>query len=395
MAAGKSSASRRLFVWGETPEKRRSVETRLARTQWWLTPVLHEGEELVNTIKAHQPEGIIFSFNNLDLMLEVLRLMEGQVPECCRFVVCPRQHQAAFHSWEGIPPSILKEDDGPEAWNEKLQRALLLNRWLMNPQFRAVLPHIRKIPSLPESHRRIVEVLRDPYFHVDQVASLISQDVTLTVQLLKLVNSAALGLAQPVRSVSAAVRVIGVSRVQALVMSAWAFFFNSDKVCRGFSPETEWKHALAVAEAAQQLARERRAGAALAEEAFTAGILHDVGKVLQAANSPDAYSVVLADARKKNRPVWEVEKEYLGYTHAELGGCILGMWGLALPVVEAVAWHHQATPGPAAAPTVRSLVYEANRKVRELQKPVERAGIAVPCGVNEVLVSVQRKPALA
>lgn len=368
MATLGSIAQRRLLVWGETPEKRLYVENRLTRAPWLLTPVLPSGQLLVESIQTVQPEGIIFAFNNINLMLEVLRLIEGEAPDCARFVVCPRQHEAAFDSWLGIPPYLLKEEDSPEVWNDKLQRSLLMHRWLMNPEFSAVLPLIGKIPSLPESHRRIIEVLRDPYCHVEQVAGLISRDMALTAQLLKLVNSAALGLAHPIRTVPEAVSVIGLSRVQALVMSAWAFFFSNDKPCRGFNPDLEWKHALAVAEATQQLARQRNIEGAIADEAFTAGILHDVGKILQAANSPEAYSVVLIDARKKNKSVCEVEKEYLGYTHAELGGCILGKWGLDLPVVEAVACHHQPELGPEPSLTIRGLVYQANRQVHELQK---------------------------
>jgi len=371
MPAENNSAARRLFVWGETPEKRIFVEKRLAGTRWWLRPILHVGEELVNAIRLEKPEGIIFCFNNLNWMLEVLRLMEGEVSDCCRFVVCPPQHDAAFDSCMGIPPSLLPEDGSPEAWSDKLRRSLLLHRWLIHPQFRAALAYLHNIPSLPESHRRILDVLREPDFDMDQVSTLISQDMSLTLQLLKLVNSAALGLPQPVRSVPAAVRMIGGSRIQGLVMSAWAFCFTDTNICRGFNPEKEWQHALAVAEETQQLARDQRVSAVVREDAFTAGILHDVGKVLQAANSPEEYAVVLTDARRRGRPLWEVEREQFGYTHAELGGCVLGLWGLALPQVEAVAWHHHAELGPEPPPTVRWLVYHANRNVHELPKPVQ------------------------
>jgi HD-like signal output (HDOD) protein len=70
--------------------------------------------------------------------------------------------------------------------------------------------------------------------------------------------------------------------------------------------------------------------------------------------------------------VWEMEKEYFGYTHAELGGCMLGTWGLALPVVEAVAWHHHPEPDLETQPTPRALVYEANRRVRAAQSTAQK-----------------------
>jgi HD-like signal output (HDOD) protein len=94
---------------------------------------------------------------------------------------------------------------------------------------------------------------------------------------------------------------------------------------------------------------------------------------LLAANYPERYSAVLARARKQGIPLYKVEMEHLGYTHAELGGGVLGMWGLALPQVEAVALHHQPEPGPEAPPSVRRLVCRANRTVRELAQQVQPA----------------------
>ena len=236
----------------------------------------------------------------------------------------------------------MNEEESPEAWADRIQRAILVNQWLTRPEFRMLLPRLRTIPSLPESHRRVVEVLQDPQFDLAQVAAIVARDVGLTAKLLKLVNSAALGLAHPSTRFLTPSPCVGAARLQSLVMSAWAFSFADEKMCRGFSPATEWQHALAVAQAAEKLAQERRAKSALVEAAFVAGILHDVGKVMLAANSPEAYAGILALAKTQSQPLWQTETQVLGYSHAEVGGCLLGLWGLDLPLVEAVSRHHQA-----------------------------------------------------
>ena len=103
----------------------------------------------------------------------------------------------------------------------------------------------------------------------------------------------------------------------------------------------------------------------MVEEAFIIGLLHDVGKVLLAADSPEIYADILAMAKKQNKPLWEAEKEVLGYTHAELGACMLGLWGLDLSVVEAIANHHDPELAESEENTASKLVYDANVTARE------------------------------
>jgi putative nucleotidyltransferase with HDIG domain len=363
MTAKEAAATKRLCVWAETQERLRHIETRLPQYRRSLLPVYFQGRELAEVIKSNHIDGIIFYSENVSLVKLTLLLLENQCPSCSRFVVCADRQEATYRSLEGFPPTLLNEDESPETWADRIERAILVNQWLARPEFRMLLPRLRTIPSLPESHRRVVEVLQDPQFDLAQVAAIVARDVGLTAKLLKLVNSAALGLAHPINSISDAIAMLGAARLQSLVMSAWAFSFADEKMCRGFSPAAEWQHALSVAQAAEKLARERRAKPALIEAAFVAGILHDVGKVMLAANSPEAYAGILALAKKQSQPLWQTETQVLGYSHAEVGGCLLGLWGLDLPLVEAVSRHHQSDLAFSGELSPTTLVFEANRQV--------------------------------
>jgi putative nucleotidyltransferase with HDIG domain len=308
-------------------------------------------------------EGIIFYSDQVAMVKPTLQLLESESPACTRFVVCTRRNEGPYRSMEGFPPTLLHEEESPHTWADRIERAILVNQWLIRPEFRMLLPRLHIIPSLPETHRRVVEILQDPQFELDQVARTVAQDVGLTAKLLKLVNSAALGLAHPIHSISDAIALVGAVRLQSLVMSAWAFALADEKMCRGFSPAAEWHHALAVAQTAEKLAREHRAKAALIESAFVAGLLHDVGKVMLAANSPEAYAGILALSKKTTQPLWETETQVLGYSHSEVGGCLLGLWGLDLPLVDAVSRHHQPGVASAEGVSLARLVFDANREV--------------------------------
>jgi len=73
---------------------------------------------------------------------------------------------------EGLAPTLLKEEASEASWISIITRAITLNRWFMKPEIRRMLPRIRAIPTLPATHRRVVEVLQDPQFRVDEVRQL-------------------------------------------------------------------------------------------------------------------------------------------------------------------------------------------------------------------------------
>ena len=363
MTAKETTGPKRLALWAETPEQRHRIEARLPKYRRCLTSLFFQGQELADAIKTGRMEGVIFCSDNVALVKLLLHIVEEQCPSCARFVVCSRRDDGPYRTLEGFPPTLLREEESPETWADRVERAVLVNQWLMRPEFRMILPRLRNIPSLPEAHRQVVEALRDPQFELERVAHLIARDVGLTAQLLKVVNSAALGLAHPIHSIPDAIAMLGAARLQSLVMSVWAFSIADEKMCRGFSPAAEWQHALAVAQAAEALARERRAKAPVIESAFIAGLLHDVGKVMLAANSPESYAGILALAKKQPQLLWQTETQVLGFSHAEVGGCLLCLWGLDLPIVEAVSRHHQYALADSKELTPAKLVFDANLEV--------------------------------
>ena len=104
----------------------------------------------------------------------------------------------------------------------------------------------------------------------------------------------------------------------------------------GISPEKHQEHAIQTAKAAKELLSDP----VQAELAFTAGLLHDIGKIILAVCIPDRIRAVVDICRRTKRTAHEVEMEVLGVSHAEVGAYLLDLWGLPHPIVEAVACHH-------------------------------------------------------
>jgi putative nucleotidyltransferase with HDIG domain len=109
----------------------------------------------------------------------------------------------------------------------------------------------------------------------------------------------------------------------------------------GFSLEQVWQHSLTVAGVAKHIFQLERKEKAAADEAFTAGLLHDLGLIILASNLPNQYAEVIAQQKNKGCLRREAELDLLGSTHAEVGAYLLGLWGLPNSIVEAVAFHHR------------------------------------------------------
>jgi HD-like signal output (HDOD) protein len=132
---------------------------------------------------------------------------------------------------------------------------------------------------------------------------------------------------------------LGVDTIQTLVLSAHIFSQYESMDIGGFSMTELMEHSMGTGRVAKKIAAEC-GGRRLAEEAFVAGMLHDAGKLILAANFPDQYRAAMKAAIGKNMAPTLAEREYFKADHADVGGYLLGLWGLPAPIVEAIALHH-------------------------------------------------------
>jgi hypothetical protein len=128
--------------------------------------------------------------------------------------------------------------------------------------------------------------------------------------------------------------------VKSLVLCLQIFSQNDEARKAGLSFEILWEHSLMVAKFARLITFKQTADTRLADEAFTVGLLHDVGRIVMATNMPQEYAAAVAAAREKDRPLEEEETAQFGVNHAKVGAYLLGLWGLPAHYIEATAAHH-------------------------------------------------------
>jgi HD-like signal output (HDOD) protein len=193
------------------------------------------------------------------------------------------------------------------------------------------------LPPLPAVAARAMTLARDPDASAADLARLVGTDTALAARVLKISRSVTYLRQQPPRTLQEAVVVVGFQALRKILVAA-----SARSTHRGDDPIATrlWEHALATALAADELAaaaREPRGG-----DAFIAGLLHDVGRLVFHLSDPAAYARLALGAE-------ELESEIFGVTHAAVGGCLAEKWGLDAEVVDAVMLHHAGDAGGLAA----------------------------------------------
>jgi HD-like signal output (HDOD) protein len=307
----------------------------------WDVSVSASADEALARIQE-TPFDAVVANDQLDDMdgFRLLDTIQQRHPNTHRLIVADLANpKTAVKSAGGAHQCLPKPVDGAML-RTTLERIFSLNIWLSNPTVRELLGRMKIVPSPPDLYMAIARVLRDPEASLDEVSTKAAQDPAMSAKLLQLANSAALGLRHKVINVEEAIGYLGLEMTRSLVLLAHTFSYCNRSRGTNARVDRLWKHSLQAGSLARRLAREERSSRELGDEAFLAGLLHDIGELLFLVNLPREYQTVLERARDTGIPVWQAEFDHFGATHAELGAELMAIWNLPMCVVEALALHH-------------------------------------------------------
>jgi HD-like signal output (HDOD) protein len=201
--------------------------------------------------------------------------------------------------------------------------------------------YIREIPSLPVSARKVMEICNNPSASPMDLNQVISLDPVLTGRLLQLINSAYYGLNNHVTSLIKAITMLGLNTVKNLTLStAILSTLPKNKKLHGFDMEGFWRHCLCVGVTSKLIAVKQGVDSRNQQEYFTAGLLHDIGKIPINAVLPNDYMQTITDADNEHKVLITAEDENFGINHCSSGELIAKAWRLESPVSDVIIWHH-------------------------------------------------------
>jgi len=203
------------------------------------------------------------------------------------------------------------------------------------------LARIGEIATLPEITARIISIVDDPKSTARDLHNVIKNDPALATRVLKVVNSAFYGLPGQVSEIDRAIVLLGLSAVKNIAISASiARLFGTERISEHFTARDVWKHSVAVAVATREfcciIGRKP-----FAEEAFLAGLIHDLGLLVERQAFPEQLAEAIQVATKTGRPFCDVETEVLGVDHQTLGAALAAKWKFPKGLQTVLGYHHK------------------------------------------------------
>jgi putative nucleotidyltransferase with HDIG domain len=223
-----------------------------------------------------------------------------------------------------------------------------------------VIAKVKNLPAVSQAALKLVTLLDQPAVSNEDVVTVLKYDTVMTAKLLRACNSPYFGFEEQIASVEQAVLILGHQQILHMVLSL-AFGGAMSSTLPGYAIEAKelWSHSLTTAVAAEQLVKSGFTMEVESPVAFTAGLLHDIGKLaLNQVLDDGVQSAIRSRIVQNQLPRNAAEKEVLGTDHAEVGACLLQTWRLPDEIIEAVLNHHQPIVEPD--PKLSAIVHVSN-----------------------------------
>ena len=220
---------------------------------------------------------------------------------------------------------------------------------------------IQDLPQFPQNIEKLNKLLDSDDSKISEIANQISNDVALTGELLKTVNSAAFALQTPCSSISDAVKMIGTRGIKNMLYSIGSLNIFAAQTKKN---EDLWKHSYQVAFYSYNLAKNLcKNNSLVIEDSFVCGLLHDMGKVIFETNCPEYIDNVKKICKDKITSLDLFEKIISGVNHGEIGAKIAEKWNFPESIINVIRFHHSPGNAPEAAKTLTTIIYIADLMV--------------------------------
>jgi HD-like signal output (HDOD) protein/CheY-like chemotaxis protein len=276
----------------------------------------------------------------------LLGKVKGLYPQIVRIILSGYSDREMILNSVRIAHQYLSKPCDADVLKSTISRACALRDLLTDESLISLISRIDSLPSLPSLYSDLLAELESPDASIQKVGEIIAKDIAMTAKILHLANSAFFGIGQHVANIHRALNCLGMETVKALVITVHIFSEFRQAAATGFPLSALWDHCMATGIFAKAIAREAKQDLGAVGDTFMSGLLHDVGKLVLAVSLPERYCEVLTLVNEAGKSYYESELEVFGTTHAQVGAYLMGLWGLADPIVEAIAFHHVPSECP-------------------------------------------------
>jgi HD-like signal output (HDOD) protein len=291
---------------------------------------------------AHKTYDVVVSDFVMPRMsgLELLTKVGERYPRAVRVILSGYAEWKTGLQLMGPAHQYLAKPCDAASLEEVVARSLRLRNLLASETLQRIAGQAHALPSIPALYFELLRELGSKDPSADRIGAIISRDPSMTAKILKLANSAFFGFKHRMANPTEAVIYLGATTIQSLVLSHQIFSLFEPVTVESFSVERLWEHSWKTGTIARRIAERENLSAESVDHALAAGLLHDVGKLLLATRFAPQFHDAICLQQKCRLPLWQAEHEVFFASHADVGGYLLGLWGLPDPVVESVVCHH-------------------------------------------------------
>jgi HD-like signal output (HDOD) protein len=304
----------------------------------WSMKFVESGEEAL-AIFEKEPVDLVVSDVRMPGMDggQLLTAVKQRWPRTMRIIVSGYSDPVQAARLTSLAHQYLAKPCEDRQVENVLERCFSLREFLEQESLRNVVGRIGKLPAMPKTYARLQQALAQPSVTAGEIGDIVHSDAAIATKVLQITNSAFFRLRKPMVRIKDAVTYLGFATIRNLVLCAEIFSqWKISPELPGVDPQTLQQHAQQAAMACKSLAR----GRISPDDAWLAGLLHDIGYWVLIQDCPRELAEAIELARSQGLPLHECELRTIGATHAQVGAYLLGLWGLPYPVVEAVALHH-------------------------------------------------------
>ncbi len=299
---------------------------------------------------------------------DILAQLEKIAPDAQRFITATEADKPKLESTLGSSFQYLPSPCPAPRLITEIQRSIAIDNWLGNDRIKELVAKMGEFPSLPPIYLKVVNALNSRHADTGAIAESISGDLAISAKVLQTVNSSFYGFDQKIANISEAINILGTDCVKNLVLAIQVFnTIGNSKDQKAITDEL-WHHSMSVAVAARRIVNYELKDEKAAEEAYTAGLMHDIGKLILLNAVPELFAQARELAQKNSIPQKEAEDIVIGCNHAETGAYLLARWGMPTNLTEAVALHHDPVNSFGKTFSALAAVHVANAIVHQRQK---------------------------
>ncbi len=356
-ATDERAVKRILFVVDEPAVRESLVAAAHGYRHDWQVESAGGGEAALSALAEQHADVVIADMQMAGMDgATVLALVHDRCPSTIRIILSGDANPQVLVRASAVAHRFLGKPCAVDQLGALIERSLALRELTDHAAALRAATAATSLPSSPVLYTQIRQVLSDPAWAPDDVAAVIERDAAMTAKVLQLANSAFFGIGHNVTRVRDAVVYLGVDTIKSLALTAEAFGRLAPVKLDGFSIEEFQSHAMLVGKIASSILPAGHEQ----QEAMTAGLLHDIGKLVLIAEDPGRWISITREAQERGVGPHEIEQEQQQITHAGTGAYLLSLWGLPDGVVEAVAHHHDPGSFPGLALHPVAAVHIAN-----------------------------------